>query len=131
MTDPLGNTSNFSSPHSVAWDCSSSNPAPQLISVNPIEVKRSDPTLLINLVGSGFIPVSVVQFNSIALTTHYVDSSHLEAISHWARSRSQERQVSQCSTQGPAAEHLIHLRLSILALTKIYLPGGQKISLDG
>jgi hypothetical protein len=126
VTDPLGNTSEFSSPHSVAWDCSSSNPTPQLISVYPIEAQELAPTLLINLVGSGFIPVSVVQFNSIALTTHYVDSSHLEAILPLGQIKITGDTSITVFNPSPGGGTSNPLTFSILAQTKIYLPVVRK-----
>ena len=56
------------------------NPAPALASMSPgqIEAGHSSP-LTVTLTGSGFIPSSIVNWNSSALTTSYVSSTKLTA----------------------------------------------------
>ncbi|HWQ03772.1 MAG TPA: right-handed parallel beta-helix repeat-containing protein [Longilinea sp.] len=78
-TNSLGDTSEFSAPQVVPWNCSS-NPAPALFSINPTSVNEQDPTTVLTLIGSGFFPGSVVQLNGNTLLTHYVDSNHLFAV---------------------------------------------------
>ncbi len=85
VTDLNGNTSEFNAPHVsqprlVPWDCSSSNPTPALVSVNPTSVKEFGPTTLLNISGAGFIPGSIVRVDAEALTTLYTDASHIAAI---------------------------------------------------
>ncbi len=79
-TDPAGSTSELSQPQAAPWDCASPNPTPALTSLSPAGAQEHGPTTLLTLTGSGFLPGSVAQLNGAALTTRYVDSTHLAAV---------------------------------------------------
>ncbi|HNT54201.1 MAG TPA: NosD domain-containing protein [Anaerolineaceae bacterium] len=79
-TDLQGNTSQFSDPQAVPWDCDALNPLPTLSALDPASVKEFDPTTLLTITGTNFIPGSVVQINGEGLTTLYADDSHIQAI---------------------------------------------------
>ncbi len=79
-TDPAGSTSELSQPQAAPWDCAGPNPAPVLASLSPANAQEHGPTTLLTLTGSGFLPGSVAQLNGAALTTRYVDNTHLAAV---------------------------------------------------
>lgn len=79
-TDPKGNTSQFSSPQSVPWDCSASNPIPTLTSANPPFTMAGGNTFILTLTGSGFVNSSVVKWNGANLLTSTASSTQLMAV---------------------------------------------------
>jgi hypothetical protein len=79
-TDSNGNTSQFSSPQPVQWDCASPNPAPALASLDPITITTISPTFLLTATGVDFIPNSRIRWNSIDLPTTFISITKLAAI---------------------------------------------------
>ena len=56
------------------------NPAPQVSSVSPSVIDAGSPDTTINVQGSGFSPQSIVLLGSTSLSTTFVDSSYLTAV---------------------------------------------------
>lgn len=53
------------------------NPGPAIASLAPSSVSAGAPDTLVTLTGSGFVPESSITSNAVALSTTYVDGSHL------------------------------------------------------
>jgi len=79
-TDFYGNTSQFSSPQPVNWNCTSPNPVPALASLNPTSITAVSPTFLLTATGINFIPNSRIRWNSIDLPTTFINNTHLTAV---------------------------------------------------
>lgn len=79
-TDSDGNTSQFSSPQPVQWDCASPNPVPALASLDPITITAISPTFLLTATGVDFIPNSRIRWNSIDLPTTFISNTQLAAV---------------------------------------------------
>ena len=79
-TDLLANTSEFSVPQTVPWDCTTPRPLPMLESLTPSSQPAPSATLLLNLAGTGFAPDSTVRWNGISLPTTYISSTLLQAV---------------------------------------------------
>ncbi len=78
-TDLLGNTSQFSNPQAVPWDCSAPRPVPSLLSLDPNSQSVFAPTFLLTLSGDGFYPDSVVRWNGISLPSTAISNNTLQA----------------------------------------------------
>jgi len=129
-TDPAGNTSEFSEPRTIPWNCSSPNPVPALISLEPTSVKELGPTTLLSITGSGFFPGSVVRLNGTALATHFADSGHLEAIVPLGQIRITGDTSITVYNSTPGGGTSNPLIFTILPNPRVYLPVMYKAALS-
>ena len=79
-TDMQGNTSQFSDPQVVPWDCNAPRPVPVLASIAPDSQQAPSPTILLTLMGTGFAFDSFAQWNGIELPTTYISSTLVHAL---------------------------------------------------
>jgi parallel beta-helix repeat protein len=79
-TDLQGNTSEFSDPQAVSWDCSTARPIPNLVSLDPTSQPALAPTFLLTLTGTGFDVDSVVYWDGIPLPTTVLSSTLAQAV---------------------------------------------------
>lgn len=79
-TDLQGNTSQFSDPQVVPWDCSSARPTPMLVSLDPTDQPALAPTFLLTLSGANFYADSVARWDSTALPTTIISSTLAQAV---------------------------------------------------
>src|SRR5258707_3946824 len=56
------------------------NPMPAVSTLVPSSAASGSPALTLTVSGSGFVAASSVNWNGVALTTSYVDASHLTAV---------------------------------------------------
>jgi len=80
VTDLQGNTSQFSDPQVVPWDCSSARPTPILASLNPTNQPALAPTFLLTLGGENFYSDSVVRWDGMALPTTILSNTLAQAV---------------------------------------------------
>ena len=79
-TDLQGNTSQFSDPQTVAWDCSSARTIPILVSIDPTNQPALAPTFLLTLSGEYFYADSVVRWDGMALPTTIISDTLAQAV---------------------------------------------------
>ena len=60
--------------------CQGSMPQPQIASLSPGAVPGDSTSVLLIVNGSDFVPQSQIMWNGSALSTTFIDSSHLEAM---------------------------------------------------
>src|SRR5258708_5437189 len=71
---PGGGTSS-----ALTFTINTSNPVPAVSTLVPSNAATGSPALTLTVSGSGFVAASSVNWNGVALTTSYVDASHLTA----------------------------------------------------
>jgi len=79
-TDSEGNTSEFSDPQVVPWDCSAARPVPVLDSITPDSQQAPSSTLLLQATGTDFAPDSVIRWNGQSLPTIYASATQLQVV---------------------------------------------------
>jgi parallel beta-helix repeat protein len=79
ITDLQGNTSEFSAPQLVSWDCSTAHAAPTLISLEPTSQPALAPTFLLTLSGADFYADTVVRWDGVTLPTTILSSTRAQA----------------------------------------------------
>jgi parallel beta-helix repeat protein len=79
-TDLQGNTSEFSDPQAVSWDCITARPAPSLVSLDPTSQPALAPTFLLTISGANFYAGSVVRWNGLSLPTTVLSSTQAQAV---------------------------------------------------
>jgi hypothetical protein len=78
-TDLQGNTSEFSAPQEVPWDCTSPRPAPTLVSLDPTNQPALALTFLLTLTGADFYADTIVHWGGIPLPTTILSSTLVQA----------------------------------------------------
>lgn len=79
-TDIHGNTSEFSDPQAVSWDCSAARLVPTLLSLDPFSQPALAPTFLLTLTGTNFNNDSVVRWGGESLPTTVLSSILAQAV---------------------------------------------------
>jgi parallel beta-helix repeat protein len=79
-TDLQGNTSEFSDPQAVSWDCTTARPVPGLMSLDPTSQPALAPTFLLTLTGTSFYTDLVVRWDGVSLPTTALSSTLAQAV---------------------------------------------------
>jgi hypothetical protein len=64
----------------LTFTINASNPVPAISTLLPSSAASGSPPLTLTVTGSDFVAASTVDWNGVALTTSYVDASHLTAL---------------------------------------------------
>lgn len=121
-TDLLYNTSAFSDPQAVPWDCTTPRPIPTLESVTPSSQQALSATFLLSLFGTEFAADSVVRWDGLALPTTMISSTLLQATvpSHLLRDGGSV--LITVFTPPPGGGESIALIFTVYPPKKVYLP---------
>jgi hypothetical protein len=125
-TDMAGNTSEFSNPVQIAWDCNSPNAVPVLQSVTPVSVAALAPTFVITLTGTGFANGAKVFWGSDELETNYVSTTQLTAVVSSIKIMIEGTRVLTVFNPEPGGGLSNSIPLIILPANKLFLPSVER-----
>jgi len=110
---PLGGTSS-------SLSFSILNPVPVLTALSPGSVPAGTGDQLLTLTGQGFVPASAARWNGVALSTSYIDSTHLTALVPAANLKQPTRAVISVSNPGPGGGESNSLDASVVV--SLFMP---------
>jgi len=121
-TDRQGNTSEFSAPQLVPWDCAAARPVPVLAAIAPDSTQAPSPTLLLQVTGADFTPDSVVRWNGQGLPATYVSAAQLLAVVPSYLLQRGGESLASVFTPSPGGGESASLPFTILPGWRTYLP---------